>query len=123
MSSGTALTLPSTAGAAAMRSGGQQPVARLPEGAPVLLPELEAWRSSSKESEWAPPPWRADELYADASGRNPKGPLVRVVGWATCCRLGGLWLVASGWLEHGASVAAGEAVAAARGFKLLNPGA
>jgi hypothetical protein len=90
-------------------------------GAPALLPELESWRSSSMASVWAPPPWRADELYADASGRQPKEPQVRVVGWAICGRLGGLWLTASGWLEPGASVAAGEAVAVARGLELLNP--
>jgi hypothetical protein len=90
-------------------------------GAPTLLPELAAWRASCKESVWAPPPWRADELYADASGRNPKEPQVRVVGWAVCCKHNGLWLVASGWLLPGASVAAGEAVAVARGLVMLNP--
>ena len=87
----------------------------------MALPELVTWRASYKESVWTPPLWRADELYADASGRNPKEPQVRVVGWAICCRLNGLWLVASGRLVLGASVAAGEAMAVARGLELLNP--
>ena len=46
---------------------------------------------------------------------------MRVVGWAVCCKHNGLWLVASGWLLPGASVAAGEAVAVARGLVMLNP--
>ena len=90
-------------------------------GAPTLLPELAAWKASCSESVWARPQWRADELYADASGRQPKGPQVRVVGWAFCCRLNGGWFVAAGWLMPGASVVAGEAVAVARGLEVLNP--
>ena len=46
---------------------------------------------------------------------------MRAVGWAIRSRHVGLWLVASGWLVPGASVAAGEAVAVAMGFELLNP--
>ncbi len=79
-----------------------------------MLPELMAWTASCKESVLAPPQWRADKLYVDASIRPPK-PQVRVVGWALCCRLNGLWLVAFGWLVPSASVAAGDAVAVAMG--------
>ena len=66
-----------------------------------------------------PPQWRAKELYVDASGRQPKDPQVRIVGWAICCRIGGAWFTVAGWLEPGASVAAGEAVATARAVELL----
>ncbi len=46
---------------------------------------------------------------------------MRVVVWAVCCRSNGLWLVVSGWLLPGDSVATGEAVAVARGLEMLNP--
>jgi hypothetical protein len=85
-------------------------------GVPAVLPELAAWRASCRESAWTRPAWRADELYADASGRQPKEPEVRVIGWAVCSRSNSLWLVVSGWLLPGDSVAAGEAVAVARGL-------
>ena len=100
----------------------QLPSCQLLLGAPALLPELLAWQSACKESTWTRPAWRADELYADASGRQPKEPEVRVVGWAVCCKIGGQWFVASGWLLPGDSVAAGEATAVARGLEMLNPG-
>ena len=88
-------------------------------GAPCRFEELEAWRSSQVASPWVPPQWRAKELYVDASGRQPKDPQVRIVGWAICCRIGGAWFTVAGWLEPGASVAAGEAVATARAVELL----
>jgi hypothetical protein len=44
-----------------------------------------------------------------------------VIGWAVCSRSNGLWLVVSGWLLPGDSVAAGEAMAVARGLEVLNP--
>ena len=90
-------------------------------GVPAVQPELAVWRASCGESAWTRPAWRADELYADASGRQPKEPEVRVVGWAVCCRSNGQWFVVSGWLLPGDSVAAGEATAVARGLEMLNP--
>ena len=91
-------------------------------GAPALLPELAVWRSSCKESTWSPPPWKADELYVDGSGRQPKEPSVRVIGWAICGKVNGVWRETSGWLEPGSTVAAGEAAATATALGLLSPG-
>jgi hypothetical protein len=51
-------------------------------GAPCRFEELDAWRSSQAASPWVPPQWKAKELYKDASGRQPKDPEVRIVGWA-----------------------------------------
>jgi hypothetical protein len=90
-------------------------------GAPSHLEELEAWRVSQAASIWVRPQWRAGELYVDAPGRQPKDPQVRIVGWAICGQAGGTWVSIAGWLEPGASVASGEAVAAARGTELLEP--
>ena len=91
-------------------------------GTPALLPELAVWRSSCKESTWSPPPWKADVLFVDASGRQAKEPSVRAIGWAICGLVNGVWHEVSGWLEPGSSVAAGEATAAARALELLSPG-
>ena len=88
-------------------------------GAPSRLEELEVWRAAQAASPWVRPHWRAKELYVDASGRQPKDPQVRIVGWAICCRNGGAWFTVAGWLEPGASVAAGEAVATARAVEVL----
>ena len=47
---------------------------------------------------------------------------MRVIGWAICGKVRGVWHEASGWLEPGSTVAAGEAVATARALELLRPG-
>ena len=88
----------------------------------LVLPELVAWRSAFRPFVWTRPQWHASEIYADASGRNPKDPHVRVVGWAFCSRRQGGWVPTSGWLEPGVSVAAGEAVAVARALEVLEIG-
>jgi hypothetical protein len=91
-------------------------------GAPLLHPAVATWRSSSSPSVWQRPEWRAQELFVDGSGLQPKDPAVRVVGWAVVGSSNGHWKTASGWLAVGATVAAGEAVAAARAVELLLQG-
>ena len=91
-------------------------------GTPFVLKELADWKAAFRPSVWAKPPWHASEIFADGSGRNPKDPQVRVVGWAFCARLLGGWVSAAGWLEPGATVTAGEATAVARALEVLLPG-
>jgi hypothetical protein len=67
-----------------------------------------------RPSTWQRPRWRAHELFVDAS--------CRVVGWAMCGLSDGQWHSLPGWLEGGASVAAGEAIATAYAVELLAPG-
>ncbi len=93
---------------------------RLP-GAPALLSDLAAWRRDCTESVWTPPPWNSDELYVDGSGRQPKKPHARVIGWAVCGKVRCVWHEASGRLEPGSTVIAGKATAAAHAVELLNP--
>ena len=61
----------------------QLPGCQLLLGVPAVQPELAAWRASCRESAWTRPAWRADELHADASSRQPKEPEVRA--GATVC--------------------------------------
>jgi hypothetical protein len=61
-------------------------------------------------------------VFAHNSGLQPKEPQVRVIGWAVCGLSGGRWRSVQGWLEAGASVATGEAVAAARAVEVVTPG-
>ena len=102
--------------------GAARPLCQKVLGTPLVLPELEAWRSALRPAVWAKPRWRATEIYADGSGRNPKDPQVRVVGWAFCANVGGRWVCATGWLEVGASVTAVEATAVARSLEVLEQG-
>jgi ribonuclease HI len=91
-------------------------------GTPLVLQELAEWKAAFRPFVWVKPPWQASEIYADGSGRNPKDPQVRVVGWAFCANLPGGWVSAAGWLEPGATVTAGEATAVARALELLMVG-
>ena len=91
-------------------------------GAPAREAALEAWKAQQRESEWAPPAWRAAEVYVDASGRHPKDPAIRVVGWALCAKVAAAWQAATGWLRPGATVTAGEATATIHAVEVLEPG-
>ena len=102
--------------------GSQRPLCQRVLGTPLVLPELAAWRAAFRLHVWAKPHWRASEVYADGSGRNPKDPQVRVVGWAFGAFLPSGWISAAGWLEPGATVTAGEATAVARSLELLEVG-
>ena len=88
-------------------------------GAPAREAALEAWKAWKV---WAPPAWRAAEVYVDASGRHPKDPAIRVVGWALCAKVAGAWQAATGWLRPGATVTAGEATATIHAVEVLEPG-
>ena len=103
-------------------AGSQLPLCQRVLGTPLVLPELAAWRAAFRPFVWARPQWQASEIYADGSGRNPKDPHVRVVGWAFCAKLPGGWVCTAGWLEPGATVTAGEATAVARALEVLRAG-
>ena len=92
-------------------------------GVPLKEPALQTWlRQQAVQSAIVQPEWRADEVFADASGRHPKDPAVRVVAWAVCGLVGGAWHQATGHLQIGASVCAGEAAAAAGAVGACSPG-
>ena len=101
--------------------GGRLPPCVAQLGAPMQLPALAAWKSSFGPSQWQRPAWRADEVFADSSGLQPKDPQARVVGWAFCGRSNGRWCSMQGWHGVGASVCAGETVAAAYAVQVLTP--
>jgi ribonuclease HI len=103
-------------------AGAQRPLCQRVLGTPLVLQELAVWRAAFRPFVLAKPQWMASEIYADGSGRNPKDPQVRVVGWAFCARLHGRWVSAAGLLEPVATVTAGEATAVARAVELLMVG-
>ena len=83
-------------------------------GVPLKEPALQAWvRQQPEPPAMARPDWRAEEVFADASGLHPKDPAIRVIAWAVCALVGGIWRQATGYLPIGATVCAGEAAAAA----------
>ncbi len=103
-------------------TGSRLPPCQSQLGTPAELPAVEAWRSSLHPSTGRRPSWRAKELFVDASGLQPKEAHVRVVGWAICGLSDGQSHSVAGWLEAGASAAAGEATATGHAVELLAPG-
>ena len=91
-------------------------------GAPAKEVALDAWKAQQQESVWAPPAWRAAEVFVDGSGRHPKDPAIRVVGWALCAQVAGVWQAVTGWLRPGATVTAGEAAATINAVEMLEQG-
>ena len=85
-------------------------------GAPLKEPALVAWVAQQTEQPAVVRPvWRAEEVFADASGLHPKDPAIRGL-------VGGVWQKVSGHLPIGASVCAGEAAAAACAVAACSPG-
>ena len=91
-------------------------------GAPARLPALMQWRAQLHASVWVKPTWRSPVVFVDGSGRRPKDPAARVVGFGICGKVGGEWCTEAGWLGPGESVTAAESTAAARGFHRCTPG-
>jgi hypothetical protein len=83
---------------------------------------VEQWRAGQSESQWLRPTWRSPLVFVDGSGRHPKDPAIRVVGFGICGQELGGWRTEVGWLRPGESVTAAECTAAARAFSLCDHG-
>ncbi len=74
---------------------------RRPGACPGQGAALEAWKARQCESAWVQPPWRAAEVFVDGSGRHPKESAIRIIGWAICAKVAGVWRSVAGWLKPG----------------------